>query len=396
MRLLLARAPGIAAASVLALACSSNEPSPAGDGSHGGGTGGSAMAGTGGTVASGGSGASGGAGATGGSGGTAGTTSGGSGGSGASGGAGANGTGTGGTNATGGSGGVAGASGQGGTGAGTGGAATGGANAGGISGSGTAGTATGGAMSSGGAAGATGGTVLLADNFDASSTLDAKWFAYPDYDMTQQPKIDTTRVHSPPNALKVTSSSSGSFVMNQMGAGFPAPSNRFYARVWVNFENTTSTISGHAAYLVGGVTKDNSGTELRLGMSSPGSGDMMDLNLQNPSDGGGGEVTRFSNGFTTGGNPGDFTGAGFQYDANRWYCVEALFDGGGSEFRVWVDGTEITEMHVHDFSANSTPRTMWGPTFNFIKIGGQNFSGTIGQVWYDDVIIGTEQVGCTQ
>jgi len=39
---------------------------------------------------------------------------------------------------------------------------------------------------------------------------------------------------------------------------------------------------------------------------------------------------------------------------------------------------------------------MWGPTFNYIKIGGQNFSGQIGMVWYDDVFVGTEQVGCTR
>jgi hypothetical protein len=283
--------------------------------------------------------------------------------------------------------------------AGSGGAAGSSASTGGMPMGGSGGDTSGsGGLGAGGSAGAAAysGSVILKDNFDAGSTLDPKWFAYPDYDMTQQPKIDTTRVHSTPNALKVSSSSSGSFIMNPKGMDLPASNNKFYARVWINFEQATSMISGHAAYMVGAVAQDNSGTELRLGMSSPGSGgDMMDLNLQNPSDGAGGEVTRFSNGFTTGGNPGDFTGAGFKFDANKWYCLEALFDGDGSEFRVWVDSAEITEMHVHDFSANNAGRTMWGPKFNYIKIGGQNFSGQIGQVWYDDVFIGTEQVGCT-
>ena len=65
----------------------------------------------------------------------------------------------------------------------------------------------------------------------------------------------------------------------------------------------------------------------------------MDLNLQNPKDGAGGEVTRYSNGFTDGGNPADFPGTGFQFAANTWTCVEAFFNGAaaGSEFRVWID-----------------------------------------------------------
>jgi hypothetical protein len=408
MRFLFVPAPGVAATLLLALACSSNKPSSTGDDTQAGtggtatGTGGSGTGGTGGHLAAGGGAGVTTGGTSSGSGGSGATTTGGSAGSGATsasggtGGTSVGGAGTGGTTGVGGSAGTSPSGGTGGTTGGTAGSATGGttsAGAGGTAGSGAGGEGT--ARSGMAGSNAYGGTVILSDNFDASGTVDPKWFAYPDYDMTQQPKIDTTRVHSPPNAIKVTSSSSGSFLMNQMGMGLPAPNNRFYARVWVNFENATSAIMGHAAYLVGGVTKDNSGTELRLGMSSPGSNEMMDLNLQNPSDGGGGEVTRFSNGFTTGGNPGAFTGMGFQYDANRWYCVEALFDGGGSQFQVWVDGTEIMAMNVHDFSANSTPRTMWGPTFNFIKIGGQNFSGTIGNVWYDDVIIGTEQVGCT-
>jgi hypothetical protein len=390
---------------LLALACSSNDKAPSGDGQSGGLGGSSAASGGSGVGGSstGGSGVSGsGTGGTGTPAGNGGTGTGGSaasGGAGASGGSGATGGGAG--NGSGGavnSGGAAGTATNGGQSGTAGGSGAAGASSGGMSSGGmSSGGMSSGGMSSAGSAGSSAysGMIILADTFDAGGTLDPKWFAYPDYDMTQQPKIDTSRVHSPPNAIKVTSSSSGSFLMNQMGAGFPAPNNRFYTRVWLNFEQATSAISGHAAYLVGGVTKDNAGTELRLGMSSPGSGEMMDLNLQNPSDGGGGEVTRFSNGFTTGGNPGAFTGTGFQYAANRWYCVEALFDGGGSEFRVWVDGTEIMEMHVHDFSANSTPRTMWGPTFNFMKIGGQNFSGTIGNVWYDDVIIGTEQIGCS-
>ena len=80
-----------------------------------------------------------------------------------------------------------------------------------------------------------------------------------------------------------------------------------------------------ARFIVGAESRDQSGTELRLGISSSSnSPPMLDLNLQNATDGAG-EVTRFSNGSTTG---GDLSAApGFSFVAgtpDRWYCVEAM------------------------------------------------------------------------
>jgi hypothetical protein len=37
---------------------------------------------------------------------------------------------------------------------------------------------------------------------------------------------------------------------------------------------------------------------------------------------------------------------------------------------------------------------MWAPMFSFIKIGAQNYSGDIGKIWYDDVAVGTQRIGC--
>jgi hypothetical protein len=163
-------------------------------------------------------------------------------------------------------------------------------------------------------------------------------------------------------------------------------------RSWVNFEKATAAIGNHSDFLVGATSQDNSGVELRLGFSSNQSGkpEMLDLNLI----GSGAEVTRYSNGFTDGGNPGAFPGMGVQFVANQWYCIESLFDGAASEFRLWIDGVENMEMHVTDFSGNTTPRLNWAPMFTYLKIGTQDFSGQIGQVWYDDVFVGTAQVGC--
>lgn len=265
-------------------------------------------------------------------------------------------------------------------------------------GAGLAGGNPGSGGASAGLGGAPGGVIIVSDNFDtatASGPPDpSKWFPPPS-GSTNGPTIVSAKFHSAPNSATSIGTSNGQGAALIPMAGLPTADNHFYVRVWVNFAKATSAVMGHAAFLVAGSTRDQSGTELRLGVSIPPGFPtaMVDLNLQNPMDGPG-EVTRFSNNFTTGGNP--LNVAGTTFDADTWTCVEALFDGGHNEFRLWIGGNEVSNMHVTDFAARPTdaPRTMWAPSFKFLKIGAQNYSGDIGQVWYDDVIVGSEPIGC--
>lgn len=244
--------------------------------------------------------------------------------------------------------------------------------------------------------------IIVEDDFDDSTAGgwpdEAKWMPYPDWARMQgfAPVIDSAKSHSPPNSVRVTSTNvgDGSFLVPVMGK-LPTPENRYYVRVWMNWEKATATIMGHSGFIVGATARDNSGTEVRLGISSKGPGDqaMMDLNLIG---GPGGEVTRYSNGFTDGGDPSQASGNGFQFQADTWVCLEALFDGAGHEFRVWVDDVEIEAMHVTDFrgSPNAEPRTMWAPNYTYLKIGAQDYDANLGKIWYDDVVIAKERVGC--
>ena len=36
----------------------------------------------------------------------------------------------------------------------------------------------------------------------------------------------------------------------------------------------------------------------------------------------------------------------------------------------------------------------WAPTYNFLKIGAQDYDANLGRIWYDDVFVGTAPVGC--
>jgi hypothetical protein len=271
---------------------------------------------------------------------------------------------------------------------------------GGSSAGGSAGAATGGASGAGASAGGgPSGMIIVADNFDTSaanaSADPTKWLPPPS-GSTNGPTVVSSKAHSAPNSASSTGTSSGQGAALIPVSGLPTADNHFYVRVWVNFAKATSAVMGHAAFLVAGSTLDQSGTELRLGVSIPPGFNtaMVDLNLQNPKDGGGGEVTRFSNGYTTGANPLNVDGTTFK--ADTWTCVEALFDGGHNEFRLWIGGTEVSNIRVTNFAARPTdaPRVTWAPSFKFLKIGAQNYSGDIGQVFYDDVVVSSTQVGC--
>jgi hypothetical protein len=332
-------------------------------------------------------------------GGNTGVGSGGKGGASSSGGQiGSGGSGVGGAQLVGGGGRVASGGGSGAGGAGAGAAGTGGPGAGGASvsaGGGGGGAAGGGALPAG--------SIIVQDNFDsaaANGAVDAaRWAAYPAGQEAFAPMVDAARAHSGSNSARVSSTSSGLGSFLVPAAGLPVPGNALYVRVFINWEKATSTIMGHSGFIVGAASRDESATEVRLGISTKGPGGVprLDLNLQSPADGGG-ETTRYSNGFTDGGNPASFTDTGFQFAANTWTCVEAFFNGdpAGSEFRVWIDDSELELMHVTDFrgNTNGTPRVKWAPTYRYIKIGANDYDANLGHIWYDDVVIATARVGC--
>jgi hypothetical protein len=280
---------------------------------------------------------------------------------------------------------------------------SGGSGVSGTGGGGDAGAPPGGAGGSG--PGAYTGTIIIQDDFE-SATAGAqpdmtKWEQYQSFESMLAPSVDTARKNRGQNSARVQSTSSGrgSFLVPRTGI-LPVTGNSFYVRVFMNWEKATSAISGHSGFIVGSAARENNGTECRLGISSKGPNNVprLDFNLIGATDGMGGEVTRYSNGYTDGGNPADFPGMGFQFAADRWYCVEAYYGGmpNMSELRVWVDGTEIMEMHVTDFRGNmsGSPRVNWAPTYSFLKIGAQDYDANLGRIWYDDVFVGTAPVGC--
>jgi hypothetical protein len=107
-----------------------------------------------------------------------------------------------------------------------------------------------------------------------------------------------------------------------------------------------------------------------------------------------------SSGLVSGGNPNDFMNPGVTLQADRWYCVETLFDSAAGEFRLWIDDTEVNVLHATESSwcppnqPNCTTPQPWPIAFSVVKFGTQVYNGLAGDIWYDDVALATSRIGC--
>jgi hypothetical protein len=262
----------------------------------------------------------------------------------------------------------------------TGGVSTG---SGGASGTGS-GSGTGGTSGSPGAGPCSAANLFACDEFESGSIDAARWNLIGD--PGKFAAIDTTQHNGGSHSIFFANlDTRGSWVAPV--AGLPSANNRFYVRTYVRFATPMAEITGHVGFIVGATLPEN-GVEVRIGASRNFQSqiEMLDVNFI----GSGEEHTQFSNGDYTGGQGTNTPGV--TLDANRWYCIDGLFDGQASEVRVWLDDSEITQLHVTDWGGRRTGA--WAPTYAVAKVGGQSYSGNPGQIWYDDVAFGTERIGC--
>jgi len=379
-------------AGVLLAACAgcagggSTNPSGSGGstaGSAGGGTGGAA-AGRGGTVGAGGAsagtiGAAGtGAGATGGAtAGTAGASTGTGGGAGAA----AGGTGAAGSTGTGGGAGTTGNGGRGGS-AGTGGAAGAAGNAGAGGNAGRGGSA-GGAGRGGGAGTAAGGAggggnpcaartgLRFCDDFESKAAgtfpTAAPWVL-----QGGTVTIDaTTPAHSGSKSVRVHATDTDYdtlFVLHDATI-LPAPNGRFFLRAYMRLSRAMA--GGHNTFIIADpYAMQGTGNNLRIGEMNA----MLMYTIM-----GDGHGALSNQNFYNDGKPG------VAFAPSTWVCLEVLIDHARPEIDVWVDGVEVPDLHHTDWALD---------TYDSLRFGFEKYAGPAIDIWYDDIAIGTERIGC--
>lgn len=155
---------------------------------------------------------------------------------------------------------------------------------------------------------------------------------------------------------------------------FPQASNTYYVRFWIRVNQEFS--SGHAAFVEAGPDDTSNTNEIRIGFHV----NQLEVNRMP------GDAEQLSNG-------GDYNdpAGGVHFAKDAWNCLEILFDGAHDELRVWVSDVEIPELHVTDWNRGDVG---WSPEYAAIRFGYEKYGTPDMQVWYDDIAIGTEKIGC--
>jgi hypothetical protein len=93
------------------------------------------------------------------------------------------------------------------------------------------------------------------------------------------------------------------------------------------------------------------------------------------------------------------------FPTGRWTCVAYQFDGANNEMRFWLDGTEVTDLHVYGDTKTDQTCTVQGvdgrwlaPQFNSILVGWESYQNdTTGahDAWIDDVILDEQSIPCS-
>lgn len=151
----------------------------------------------------------------------------------------------------------------------------------------------------------------------------------------------------------------------------------FYVRSWVRFGDGATFTAHELTFFELAPSASTDDPEIRIGFRGDSS--------CNPT---GAEVT------ITGG--GEVTGcSGFQYMANTWYCVEVhvVQSGQNATVELFIDGVEQS-FNVHGAPVETLEWTSFTPA-QYLKLGVRSYSGAVDwSVYNDDVAVGTQRIGC--
>jgi len=222
--------------------------------------------------------------------------------------------------------------------------------------------------------------VFLCDDFESSvsGTLPntERWKV--DLINSESVLVDSGEAHSGRNSVKVLGNGYRAFL--RPVHGLPTLDNSLYLRVFVR--SSTAMGSGHSTYVEAGKNAMDE-HELRVGYHYK----MLEVNLMP------GDPEQLSSG-----RDYDDGTPGLQFAPNTWYCLEVHFDGQHSEARVWVNDTEILPLHVTNWNPNMKDGfrnlTDWAPSYASVGIGYEKYSGDPAILWYDDIALGTQRIGC--
>jgi len=188
--------------------------------------------------------------------------------------------------------------------------------------------------------------------------------------------IDTTRAARGTRSLHVhTTNLAGSTAFIRTTKIFPMPNNTIYGRAFVYLSGTSSAVHTTLFEAVG---KLPGGQTAYYRYGDPVH--IIGANYDTP---GSTPKTDYAQRSTT------------AMPTNRWACMEWLFKGDTNELHFWLDGSEVAGAAV---PSNHVPQ--WtAPAFTQLDVGFKLYHddpATAFDLWFDEVAVDGQRIGCTR
>ena len=93
------------------------------------------------------------------------------------------------------------------------------------------------------------------------------------------------------------------------------------------------------------------------------------------------------------------TGESVALTANTWTCIESHFDETAGTIDTWVDGKEVAGLVENgtptpDVSTQWLSQAGWKRSVSVLRMGWESYSGQTMTLWFDDVALAAQRIGC--
>ncbi len=181
--------------------------------------------------------------------------------------------------------------------------------------------------------------------------------------------IDDSVAHEGSRSAKVFGNGFSTFLVFHDAALLPPASKRLYVRAYVRFAEPMT--GGHNTFIIADLA------------AAPGTGNAFRL----------GEMNSMLMYTVSGDTHGALANENYYNDmlpgaavvAGEFGCIEFVLDSAGPEIEVWLEGDEIPDLHHTDWPLDD---------YDALRFGFEKYAGPVREIWYDDIAIGTEPIGC--
>lgn len=225
--------------------------------------------------------------------------------------------------------------------------------------------------------------VLLCEDFE-SGALDTKTWTT----VGTAPVIDGTQHARGGKALHISRTGNGSSMIKETKT-FPAPKNKYFGRMFVQFHllpTPPGMTFAHWTFVAASGTGVTG--EIRLSGMLQSGVDLFGVGTDSGTDPKGtGDWTNLDK--DPGGKPSPVP-------TDAWTCIEWMHDGEANETRFWWDGVEHPSMHTTASVHGGNTNDFVLPQFTQLTLGWAEYQTSTEpfESWVDEIIVDDERIGC--